>query len=82
VGVVQVIGNIAMRQGKGLILWEAAMTFATSVAASLGLVDLLTRKETALIVIMVQALNGATVVFKTGQWNPPAGTTLISTPPK
>lgn len=54
-----------------LLIWEAVLTFATICSASLSLTSLIPSKIAAFLVIIVQALNGATVVYKTGQWNPP-----------
>lgn len=55
---------------RPMLMWEAALTFATSVTASLGLINVLSGKTSGLLVIVVQGLNAATVVYKTGQWNP------------
>ena len=53
-----------------LLVWESALTFATVASASLSLASILPDKDMSLVIIMVQALNAATVVYKTGQWNP------------
>lgn len=59
-----------MKVKNPLLLWEAALTFLTGVAASLSLADIFPSKDVALFVIVTQSLNTATIVYKTGQWNP------------
>lgn len=52
-----------------MLAWEAALTFATTTTAGLGLINVVPGKTAGLLVIVVQGLNAATVVYKTGQWN-------------
>lgn len=57
------------RPSKLLLLWEAILTFATFTASGIGLINVVSGKTAALLVLVVQGLNAATIVFKTGQWN-------------
>lgn len=54
-----------------MLLWESFLTFLTVTTSSLGLTATLPAKTVGLTVIIVQGLNAATIVFKTGQWSPP-----------
>lgn len=59
-----------MNPSRGMIVWEAFLTFLTTVVAGLGLATLIPAKAVGFLVIIVQGLNAGTLVFKTGQWNP------------
>ena len=54
-----------------MLAWEAVLTFATTTTAGLGLINAMPGKTAGMLVILVQGLNAATVVYKTGQWNGP-----------
>lgn len=58
---------------RWLLLWESFLTFATFTTGGLGLTDVIPPKEVAILVLMVQGLNAATIVYKTGTWNPAPG---------
>jgi hypothetical protein len=54
---------------RGMLLWEATLTFATMMASGLGGTDIVPFKMAFLLALSVQALNAATIVYKTGQWS-------------
>lgn len=56
-----------------MLLWEALLTFATTVAGSIGYIGVVSPKTAGLVVVLVQAANFSTLVYKTGQWQPPPG---------
>lgn len=64
---------------RGLLLWEAFLTSLTSLSASLSLGGLVPSRDAAFVVIISQALNAGTIVYKTGQWNPNPG--AVPAPP-
>lgn len=54
-----------------MLLWEALLTFATVIAGGIGYIGVVSAKTAGLIVLFTQGANFATVVYKTGQWQPP-----------
>jgi hypothetical protein len=78
--------DIVLRTGRFLLLWEAFLTFVTVTASGIGLLNIVSGKEAGLFVLIVQALNAATIVFKTGQWNQnpasPVTVNVASHPPE
>lgn len=58
---------------RGILLWESLLTWFSMMASGFGLIGIGTAKEAGLAVLIAQSLNAATIVYKTGQWNPHAG---------
>ena len=63
---------------RGLLLWEAFLTFFSILASGVGLIGIVTPKVAGFTVLVAQGLNAATIVYKTGTWNPNAA---VSPPP-
>lgn len=70
-----------MNPSRGMLVWEAILTFLTVTSAGLGLASLLPAKSVGFLVIIVQGLNAGTLVFKTGQWSPNAIPPVVQVTP-
>lgn len=58
---------------RGLLLWEAFLTFISIVASGIGVIGVVGVKPAAFGVLIAQALNAATIVYKFGTWSPNPG---------
>lgn len=64
---------------RPMILWESFLTFATQVGAGLAGFGVIPVKALVVWVVVAQGLNAATIVYKTGTWNPNPG--AVPAPP-